>query len=272
MTTQTGHDQHPGGCPPELFEILQGEMRLVDTVIAQACRRYRLSAADADDFGGLVRMRLVENDFGVLRRFEGRSSLRSYLTTVVFRLLLDYRVRQWGRWRPSTEAVLRGRPGLLLDRLLHRDGLTFEEACEVIQTNYGLKVTREELSEIAAQLPPRANRRLEPLDAYESPAEHGCPDIEFQRQEAVPIALRMKRELKAALAALPDDDRRLLELRFRDGRTVIEIAQLLGVTPKPLYRRLERIARALRGRLLDCPRSRSLGVTAFTLSGVNISW
>ena len=40
----------------------------------------------------------------VLRKFEVRSSLRTYLTVVVNRMYIDGRVKQWGKWRPSAIA------------------------------------------------------------------------------------------------------------------------------------------------------------------------
>lgn len=52
--------------------------------------------------------------------------------------------------------------------------------------------------------------------------------------------------LYAAVAALPPADRALLAWRFRDGRTIKEIAGMLGHPVKPVYRRFERLLRHLR--------------------------
>jgi DNA-directed RNA polymerase specialized sigma24 family protein len=52
--------------------------------------------------------------------------------------------------------------------------------------------------------------------------------------------------LKSALAALSDEERVLLRLRFEQNLTVREISQLRGADPKVLYRRYERILRQLR--------------------------
>src|SRR4029453_14108130 len=46
-------------------------------------------------------LRLVEDDYDVLRRFQARSSLPTYVTVVIQRLFLDYRNRLWGKWRPD---------------------------------------------------------------------------------------------------------------------------------------------------------------------------
>ena len=56
--------------------------------------------------------------------------------------------------------------------------------------------------------------------------------------------------LKAAVAALPDEDRLLLALRFEDGLAVPEIARLMKLpTPFHVYRRLNRLMDTLRDAL-----------------------
>jgi len=54
----------------------------VDGVVRTIARRHRLPADEADELGSSVRLKLVENDYEVLRKFEGRSQLRTYLITV----------------------------------------------------------------------------------------------------------------------------------------------------------------------------------------------
>jgi RNA polymerase sigma factor (sigma-70 family) len=79
------------------------------------------------------------------------------------------------------------------------------------------------------------------------------PDARACAEDAV--LLRDRREqaaaartaLRAALEALPRTDRALLAWRFRDGRTIKEMAEALGVPAKPLYRRFESLLRDLRG-------------------------
>ncbi|MGH7489945.1 MAG: hypothetical protein ACREMY_30715, partial [bacterium] len=72
----------------------------IDRIVSFVCRRNNLGPAEADDFRSLVRLKLIENDYDVLRRYQGRSTLRTYLTVVVQRRFLDYRISEWGKWRP----------------------------------------------------------------------------------------------------------------------------------------------------------------------------
>ena len=55
------------------------------------------------------------------------------------------------------------------------------------------------------------------------------------------------RERQAALiAALSREDRRILELRFEEGMKIRQIATVLGLEPRRLYRRLRRCLAGLR--------------------------
>src|SRR5256885_9925743 len=46
-----------------------------------------LSGADAEDFGSFVKLKLIENDYAALRKFEHRCSFAAYISVVVQRLL-----------------------------------------------------------------------------------------------------------------------------------------------------------------------------------------
>jgi RNA polymerase sigma factor for flagellar operon FliA len=68
-------------------------------------------------------------------------------------------------------------------------------------------------------------------------------------REAVERGDLVTRRLAGALAALAPQDGLILKLRFDDGFTVGQIARVLRLEEKPLYRRLERILGGLRERL-----------------------
>ena len=78
-----------------------------------------------------VQLKFLESGYQAFARFDGRSSLRTYPTTVVWRLLLDWRTAAYGKWRPSAAARRLGPQAVRLDRLLNRDGLTVDEAIQV---------------------------------------------------------------------------------------------------------------------------------------------
>jgi RNA polymerase sigma-70 factor, ECF subfamily len=63
----------------------------------RVCREVRLDGAAAEDFASSLRLAFLKDDCAILRSFEGRSSLPSFLTIVVRRLFIDER-RLEGRW------------------------------------------------------------------------------------------------------------------------------------------------------------------------------
>jgi hypothetical protein len=57
------------------------------------------------------------------------------------------------------------------------------------------------------------------------------------------------RALQTAIGELPPQDRLILRLRFDEALSVAEVAKMMRLEQKPLYRRLERLLAALRRRL-----------------------
>src|SRR5262245_15391764 len=120
--------------PADVKSLLLSAIPEIDRAVRVVARRYGLSAEDAEDLASDVRVRLIDDDYAALRRFDGRSSLRTYLVTIVHRLLLDDRRRRWGRWRPSAEALHGGPAAVRIEELLYRDGLGLEEAIETVRS------------------------------------------------------------------------------------------------------------------------------------------
>jgi RNA polymerase sigma factor (sigma-70 family) len=174
------------GAPVPLTEVTR--------VVRLVARRDRLSDDEADDLRSLTFLKLLQ-DTRVLRRFQRRSTMATYLAVVVRRLLVDQRRRQFGRRRPS------GAPMRVFVAESAAGGL---------------------------------------------PDPHACADVRVTRRHRRSQAAAARGALQAALAAMPRTDRALLAWRFRDGRSIKEIAAALRVPPQPLYRRFDALLRALR--------------------------
>src|SRR6516162_11738130 len=113
---------HPSANSPLKGEALSLScLPLIDEVTAQLCRRHRLSSDESEDFKSDVRLHFRHRDFDPLRQFEGRSSLQTYLTVVISRLLLDHRNGLSGRWRTSTDAKRLGPSAIPIERLVAHD-------------------------------------------------------------------------------------------------------------------------------------------------------
>ena len=232
-----------------LFVSSLADIERVSRFIA---RRHRLSPTESDDFCSEVSLAIIENNYAVLASFQGRSSLRTYLTTVIQRLFLDYRRKVWGKWRPSAEATRRGPLAQRLEILLYRDGMNFEEALETMRTNFSCEESREALAELAHLLPPRTSRRAMNEGGEEVttvPAgDMASPEVQL---EGVSTGLRLQSLINDVMERLDPQDRIVLRMRFEDDVSVADIARTLHLDQKRLYRRIDDLLFGFRKSLED---------------------
>ena len=98
-----------------------------------------------------------------------------------------------------------------------------------------------------ARLPERAPRpRFVELNAEIDAAASDCAD-DYDLQET---SRRANDVIGATIAALPVKDRMLLRLHFVRKMSLADVARILQVPQRPLYRRMEQILRMLRDALL----------------------
>jgi RNA polymerase sigma factor for flagellar operon FliA len=223
----------------------------IEKVVAQICRRNHLREAEAEDFYSEVMLRLIERDYRVLRCFGQRSTIDTFLTVVVHRLFLDYRNRMWGRWRPSAEATRLGDIAMLLERLIARDGSSFDDALEQMRTNYGITESRKVLEDLWARLArkPTRPRFVSEKLAADVPIGGPGPDADIIWAQRESDGQLVSEALERALQELTAEERLLLKMRYDDGLTVSQIARALHLDQKPLYRRFEHLCEQLKERL-----------------------
>ena len=234
---------------PSARELFETHLPLVHDLSRYVCHRHRLRQEDAEDFSSYTLLKLMEDDYAVLRSYEGRSSLRTYLTIVVHRLFLDFRVQKWGKWRPTAGVRRLGVTAMELDRLLSRDGQTLENAVEILHARPDNSLTREKLFALASHLPQRQRPRFESIDELDCVATDGGGEERLQDQERERASQRIAALLAKALGELPTEDQLILKMRYEDGSTVREIATALHLETRPLYTRFEKCHRRLRSRL-----------------------
>jgi RNA polymerase sigma factor (sigma-70 family) len=234
---------------PEALFI--AHLDLLERVIRSACRRHAMDH-EADDFGSYVKVRLIEDDYGILRKFEGRCSLATYLSIVVQRMLADYRIHLWGKWHPSAAAQRLGRQALRIEMLIRRDRRPPDEAFRLLG-DAGETISRGEFDALLAQLPERRPRVrfIDPADAENDLAiSSDAIESDVGARERSTLANTVAEALRRGLVAMPAEDKTILRLHFDGGLTVAEVARTLRIEQKPLYRRIRRICDSLRDRLL----------------------
>jgi RNA polymerase sigma factor for flagellar operon FliA len=232
-----------------LEQLFLDNLGVIDQVVRFVARRNGLMPDEAEELSSSIKLKIIEDDYEVLRKFQQRSSLRTFLTAVVQRHFLDQRIAKWGRWRPSVLARRLGPAIVLLDQLITRDGLPVDEAVERVQAQCDDSPSLEELTAIASQLPARSRRQFVGEEALQNLPGGESADRGVVESEARDDAERADRALAATLAGLENEDRLILRLRFQQGLQIAQIARVTGLEQKPLYRRLELLMQRLRREL-----------------------
>ena len=226
-------------------EFLLEKLPLIERVIASICRRKGMCADEIEEFAGIVRLRLVENDYAILRAFQGRSRFATYIASVIGRMLLDHHNQQWGKWRKSAEAERMGELAVALEKLLYRDERSQDEAFAILAPSYP-EVTRERIDELSAKIPGRVKRRMVTIEeALSEPAQ----------QEADPAVIesahRISLIVTESIGQFSNEDQLILQLRFESEMSIAQISRSLHIDQQLLYRRFRRLLSDLRQALLS---------------------
>ena len=217
---------------------LEGHLGLVDRLARATARRARLSASETDEFLSDVHLKLVADDFAVLRSFKGQSRLTTFLLTVLQRAAFDFRNARWGRWRASAEAERQGETVLRLEELVYRDGLSFDQACHSLRLGDDVRA-RDRLYEIFLRLPVRSRPERARDANPQTAVDRRTPEAYAASAEMAGRAARFQAVLRRICDSLDQQDRLALRLRFHSGLSLAAIARLLRIDEKRVYRQFE---------------------------------
>ena len=232
-------------------ELLQVNLAAIEGIALRACRRARMHDADAEDFVASVKLALVENDYAILRQYQGRAALTTYLTIVIERLLADERMHRLGRFHASAEAVRLGPTAILAETLVRRDGRSLDEALPILRS-VEPSLTREDAEALLARLPERGPRAVTiDLDSA-PPAKLATPrgaDAGALAGEASRMLESAAGVIRATIASFDLEDRSLVRFHFGMGMAISDISRMLRLPQRPLYRRVQSLLQKLRGEL-----------------------
>lgn len=239
----------------------------ISRIVRDRARHAGLTAEDAQDLEQDVRLRLMEDQGAVLRRFSGRGSFTGFVRIVSRNLAEDLLRARLGR-RREPEAVQKLDPlARRVHHLLHVDGHHADQLEHLVRDGSGRLVPKTEIEAALARLDatmhgrePARRPQLVPLTIVSSDGEERerlLPDstadaetllIEAQDRERQDAALEA---LSTALLRLPEEARTYLRHRFMVEPPLPprRIAQLMGLPVEDLYRRRARWEAALRAEL-----------------------
>jgi len=229
---------------PSARAFVEEHHALICQIVAIVCARNRCFGVDAEDFRQEVLLKLL--DGRALERFRGDCSLATFLSVVIANQFRDYRIAQWGKWRPSARATGLGPTAVRLETLRVRDGMLLEEAIETLRADPGVTETAEQLRELATGLPPRVQRRLVGDDELACLPGSSPADRDLERADRARRRARIGTALARARSELSGEDHLLLKLRFEEGVPVSQLARSLCLPQRQMYSRFDRIHRTLR--------------------------
>lgn len=266
LTASNRHPRGPDGMETQTASTATSDpgtydthRALIDETIEATVRQHYLPRDMAEEFASFAWERLLASE--TLSRFQGRCALKTFLTVVIGNLYRDFRNQKWGKWRHSAAARRLGPLALQLELLMERDGYSFDEAVSIMQTNYQLPATRDELYGIHLQLPRRARRRMVGEEELENVGvSAGALEDVAVRGERESRVQEIRHVLRQAIAELTPPDRLVVRLLFEDGFTVAQVATTLNTPQKPLYRRRDALLAEIRRRL------EAAGITASDLA------
>ena len=223
-------------------------LRTIERIASFVARRNHLNPDESSEFVQEVCVRLIDDDYAIIRKFEGRSTFSTYLTTVIVRLFQQWRTEMWGKWRPSAEARRLGDKAIVLERHLTRDGYTFAEAVKILTTPASSPYTEAELEAIYLRLPLRSPRPVLVSDdaAPDLVAVEAEADDRVEKKDRERATRAVTAAFDRLLKSMDPEDRLILQLRFWQAKKVPEIAQRLKMDQKKLYKRLDRLFKAMR--------------------------
>ncbi|HJW95674.1 MAG TPA: sigma-70 family RNA polymerase sigma factor [Thermoanaerobaculia bacterium] len=236
----------------DVEELFLRHLGTIERIVVYIGRSNHLDCSDIEDLGAQVKLELIEGNYAIIRKFEGRSCFATYLTTVIQRMFYQHRVKLWGKWRPSAEARRLGDKAIALERLMFRDGLTFHEAVETMTTGCFATCTVAELETIHSRLPARQPRPV--LVAGDLVPENVANDEDTEgralEQERAQIARAVAAVLDRCLTDADAEDQIILRMRFWNARRVPDIARVMQLDQRKVYKRIEKLLGRMRHALI----------------------
>jgi RNA polymerase sigma factor (sigma-70 family) len=234
--------------PLDAEDLFLTNLSVIDRAIGYVCHRNRIDRDEGEEFASYVKFKLIESNYAIIRKFEGRASFSTYMTTVIGRMFFQYRVQMWGKWRPSAEAKRLGDKGITVERLLTREGFTYAEVVSILTNRSAPAFSIAEIEAIYVRLPVRQPRPVlvSATDATDNLGPVIEPEHDLFSGERGERARQAAAIVDAEMALMDPEDQMILRLRFWAGRKVPDIGRTLGLDGKKLYKRIDKLLSQLR--------------------------
>ena len=210
--------------------------------IYQVIRHFESDSDNAADCFQFVCEQLIENRSRRLRKFkgEGTATFVTWLRSVVRNLSIDWHRKQFGRHRQFRSISRLPVFDQEVFRIVYERATPPDESLTILAAQFP-NATATRVNESRARIEEVLTRNQRWLltrhSLSKSATEITCPE-ETQLSslpdsqpdpESLAIENQNKKNLYRALKKLDTDQRLLIRLRFEEGLTLVEVAQLLGL-------------------------------------------
>jgi RNA polymerase sigma factor (sigma-70 family) len=252
--------------PSDPEELLLDHLAWISRMAGLLGRRHGFDADEIDDFRAWSTARLVADDYLVLRKFRGESSITTYLSVVISMLFRDYRIALRGRFRNSAVARRLGPVASRLETLIYRDGFTVEQAIQTLRSSGVTDLNDRALKQLASTLPQPRGRPIQVESELSDLYANDVTDQNVVFLDEARTAQSVRLALAEALAELSPQDQVILRLRFWHGKTITQVAKTLEVGPAYIRHRIRRQLNQLKKRL------KTRGVDREALTTPSAAW
>jgi RNA polymerase sigma factor (sigma-70 family) len=238
--------------------IFAEQIELIRAIVKRICLRSAMQEPDIEDVISYTFERLIANDYRVFREYRGEKITRSYLELVITNICRDRFRKDSGRWRPSTTALELGELAIRVEELLYRYRYSFNEAVEIIQTEYKNRrqsnPARDDLEEIASILKVKTktvtfvteDQHLTKL------ASVGPEHIDTLRiKELIPLKAQLDKVIQQIKDTLDEEVRFIFNLYFEQGHKITTISRLTGKSRYQIKQILEDNLQRFKQSILD---------------------
>jgi DNA-directed RNA polymerase sigma subunit (sigma70/sigma32) len=139
-----------------------------------------------------------------------------------------------------------GVEAVLLERLLFVERRDSGEAIEMVASQEGCSLSRQELGEMAHRLPVRFVRRFLGEEYLAGMATDHGTEWRVETQEKRRILRRIYHALREALHSLAEEELRILRLQYHEGLNLTEVAHRLDLPRRRVYTVRDRSLRQMR--------------------------
>ncbi len=205
-------------------------------LLRKIVHHYENDESQAQECFEFVCAKLSDNNFRRLTAFKpnGPAKFRTWLTAVAANLCIDWRRSTYGRFR--TPKIILGLPEIdqiVFDCIYHQ-GMTRQECLHVLKTRFP-KITDHQISEIKANTHTllSSKQRWQLSTTKHRTASIDGPEELIEADEKGPDTLvqseQDRERLQKAIHRLEPRQRLILQLRYQQDLTLLEVARLMGL-------------------------------------------